>query len=165
VTRSLFAVVLLFGCWGALGATAPVPEGAKQPNKTKIVGKWKITGGTDLKADDLKMMETLKVFPYIEFKDDGTVTFGVEFGDAEMKKLIEQSGKGDKMNFSFKYKLGSGDEVEFSDVPKELQDKKGGGPFGGKDKAKATVKIDGDKMTMTDEDKKEVKLTRLPKDK
>jgi hypothetical protein len=130
-------------------------------NKGKIAGKWKITGGTDMKADEMKMMEALKTYPYMEFKDDGTVTFGVEFGDPDMKKLIEQSGKGDKMNFSFKYKLGSGDEVEFYDVPKDLQDKdKKGGPFK-KDRAKAMIKIDGDNMTMTDEDKKEVKLTKM----
>jgi hypothetical protein len=128
-------------------------------NKGKIAGKWQITGGTDMKAEDIKMMEALKFTPYIEFREDGTGAFGVTSADPEMLKMLEQGGE--KTAFPFKYKLNSGDEVELFDLPKELAEKKGGSPFGKKDRAKSNVKITGDNMTIVDDDKKELKLTKM----
>jgi len=59
-----------------------------------------------------------------------------------------------------KYRLLAGDEVEFFDPPKELQ--QGSGVFAkGKDKVKMTVKIDKDDMTQTDDQGKTGKLTRV----
>jgi hypothetical protein len=146
----------------ALCAAAPVPAPAKEPNnKSKIVGKWKITGGTDIKADDLKAMEMFKAFVFMEFRADGSARLGVEFGDPDFKKLVEKGGA-DKTSFNFKYKLGPGDNIEIYDLPKELTAK--GGPFN-KDRAKCIVKIDGDKMVITDEDKKTLELKKLPGEK
>ena len=118
-------------------------------NKGKIVGKWQITGGPGMKGEEMKMMEMMKVTPYLEFKDDGTAAFGIN-ADGMFKKLLEE--KGDALNVSFKYKLLNGDGVELYDLPKEMQDKKGGGLFGKKDRARANVKIDGDAMSVTDDE-------------
>ena len=129
-------------------------------NKGKIVGKWKISGGAGIKEEELKMMEAFKVTLVMEFKEDGTVRMGLE-APPEMQKMLE---KGDgKSSASFKYKLLSGDTVEFYDIPKDMQDKEGGGLFGKKDRGKATVKIEGDNMTITDDETKDkpLKLTKM----
>lgn len=130
-------------------------------NKGKIVGKWKITGGGGIKEDEVKMMEAFGVSMFLEFKDDGSVTMGAHSSNPEFQKALE-SGK-EKTSFSFKYKLGSGDTVELYDLPKEMQDKKGGNPFGSKDKAKALVKIDGDNMTISDDDTLKANPLKLSK--
>jgi len=132
-------------------------------NKGKIAGKWKITGGGGIKEDELKMMDAFGINVFMEFRDDGTGNFGMQASNAEFQKALEQ--KGEKTSFSFKYKLGSGDVVEFYDLPKDAGDKKAGGsPFGGKDKEKANIKIDGDNMTISDDDKLKtdpLKLTKM----
>jgi hypothetical protein len=151
---------IAFGLLAAFALLATGTGCGSSNNKGKITGKWKITGGTDMKPDDMKMMEAFKLVPYMEFKDDGTVSFGVDTTDPDMKKLMEKGGE--KTAFSFKYKLGSGDDVELYDLPKDLQDKKGGGsPWGKKDRAKCSVKIEGDNMTIIDDEKKDLKLTKM----
>jgi hypothetical protein len=112
-----------------------------------------------MKADDLKMVETLKIYPFMEFKEDGTGSVGADSTDEDMKKLLLKSPE--KTVFPFKYKLNFGDEVELYDLPKELQYKTGRRPFGQKDRARLQVKIDGENMTATDEDTKEIKATKM----
>jgi hypothetical protein len=161
--RSLLVLVLLV-CSLGLCAADSVRAEDKEPksnNKGKIVGKWKITGGSEMKAEDLKMLENFKLIPYMDFKEDGIVTFGIDTNDAEMKKLLAKDAE--KNTYRFNYKLGAGDEVELS-VPKDA--KKGGpNPFGKKERFAATIKIDGDKMVLTDDEKKTLELKKLPKDK
>ncbi len=127
-------------------------------NKGKIVGKWKMTGGG---VDDKMPKEMAdKMYLMMEFKDDGTAGFSLVINDPEMKKFFEASKE--NTSATFKYKLLKGDEVELYDLPKEMQNEKSGFK---KDRAKATIKINGDDMTMVviDDDKKEqtVKLTKI----
>ena len=135
-----------------LAALAIVATGCgSSNNKGKIVGKWKMTGGAGMKEDDLKMMEAFGVAMVVEFRDDGTVTLGAQANNPELQKALDSK---EKSSFTFKYKLHSGDVVEFYDLPKEMQEsKKGGSPFGSKDRGKVNVKIEGDNMTWSDDDK------------
>lgn len=153
-----YAFVLLAGL-------AFVAAGCGSNNKGKIVGKWKITGGGGIKDEELKMMETFGVNMILDFRDDGTIAMAVQSNNPDFQKAMEASK--DKTSFTFKYRLGSGDVVELYDLPKELQekDKKGGpGLFGSKDRAKAIIKIEGDNMTISDDDtlkSNPLKLTKM----
>ena len=145
-----------------LAAFALVATGCGSNNKGKIVGKWKMVGGGGMKADDAKMMEMLGIYVYFDFKDDGTLQFGAGANDPKMNDMLKD--KGETKVASMKYKLLSGDAVEIYDIPKDMQDKEGGGPFGKKDRARGNIKIDGDNMTISDDDKLKtdpVKLTRV----
>src|SRR5207248_6894950 len=108
-----------------------------------------------------KQMEEMQAYMYMEFKPDGTLTMGADFADPQMKELVEKmaASSGQKISYSWKYKLLSGDGVEFYDMPKELQ-QKGGGVFGKGESSKVKVTIDGDNMTVTGSDGTG-KLTRV----
>ena len=79
------------------------------------------------------------------------------YGSCLVEKMAASSGQ--KISYSWKYKLLSGDGVEFYDMPKELQ-QKGGGVFGKGESSKVKVTIDGDNMTVTGSDGTG-KLTRV----
>lgn len=140
-----YVAVALFACLAL--ATA----GCGSNNTGKIVGKWKLASAPGMKAEDLKMMETLKAFLYFEFKPDGNMAVGVEFGDPAMKELMAKGGEngGEKTVMNGQYKLLSGDDVEFSGMNDQ---KKAGGLFGKGDKSRLKIKIDGDNMTITGSD-------------
>lgn len=127
-------------------------------NKGKIVGKWKFVGLGDEK--DAKLADEDKLVLFMEFKDDGTGGFGLEVVDPNLKKMFKANEDGNSA--AFKYKLLKGDEVEFYDLPKQMQGEKSGFK---KDRGKAVIKITGDDMTMTvyDDDNKEksARLSRL----
>lgn len=130
----------------------------KSNNEGKIVGKWKMVSGPGMGEDDKKMMEAFKIYPYMEFSPDGTMSVGVAAADPKMQDAIAM--KMDAEKITCKYKLLSGDGIEFYDLPKNMQEK--GGLFGkNKDRARTKVKIDGDNMTMTDDDGQSGTLTRL----
>jgi hypothetical protein len=135
--------------------------GCGSNNKGKIEGKWKIVSATG-QEQEMKQLAEMNGYMYMEFKADGVLAIGFEMTDPAMKKMIEAAAPG-KTSFALKYRLLSGDDVEFYDMPKEMQDQKGGGGLfgGGKDKAKTKIKIDGDNMTMTDSDGKSGTLTRV----
>jgi|GEM_PF-6187028 len=152
------AGVLLLCCGGG-GLAGYFLFWGSSNNEGKIVGKWKIISGPGM---DAKQMESLGMSMIMEFKDDGTVAMFPQFSDPKMQKMVEASGE--KTSFSWKYKLGSGDAVEFYDFPKELKGKKGGdGPFGSKERAKGNIKIDGDNMTINDEETMKTTPLKLTK--
>ncbi|MFO0824103.1 MAG: hypothetical protein U0792_13485 [Gemmataceae bacterium] len=150
-----FAIVILAGL-------TLVAAGCGSNNAGKIEGKWKIVSAPGLE-DTNKQLEQVKAYLYMEFRPDGTMSMGADFEDPAMKEIVEKfaAKSGEKTSFSWKYKLLTGDNVEFYDLPKELQEKGTGGLFGGKDKARTSVKIDGDNMTMTDSDGKTGKFVRI----
>jgi len=166
--RLLLATVFLFACAHCAGAqekTDPkdkkVETDPKSNIKDKIFGKWKIVDAPGLDKEQIKQLEMLKLYVFMEFKADGSLAIGAAGVDAEAQKLLDNAPKDTTVRL--KYRLLADDEVEFFDLPKELQKGAGaGGLFGkGKDKAKTTMKIDKDAMTMTDEDGKTGKLTRV----
>ena len=109
----------------------------------------------------LKGMEEMGMYLYVEFNPDGTMSMGATSDDPQKEKMI--AGAGQKTSMSWKYRLLSGENVEFYDLPKELQEK-GGGLFGkNKEKARTKISISGDNMTMTDDDGKSGRLTRVKK--
>jgi len=117
--------------------------GCSSNNKGKIEGKWKVVAlpeKAEAKAkEDFEQMAKLGTFAYFEFKADGDVAFG-----------SGKAGETQELGSVGKYKLGSGDTVDISAVPKEMQ-KGGGGLFGQKDQARINVKITGDDMDLTQE--------------
>ena len=85
-----------------------------------------------------------------------TVEYSVEVEAASEKDVTRL------VTWDAKYKLLSGEGVEFHDLPKDLQEQAGGGLFGrNKDRARTKIHIDGDNMTMTDDDGKSGKLVRI----
>ena len=149
-----------------IAAAALVVAGCgKSNNEGKIVGKWRFTeipGGVE-GADEMKMLEAFGVYVYFEFKQGGVFEMGLgEEKPGTIANLQKMGGGGGgPTSVTAKYKLLSGDGVELYDLPKEMQEQ-GGGLFGGtKDRARAKIKIDGDVMSVTDDDGKTGKLTRV----
>jgi len=133
-------------------------------NKGKIVGKWKINElpHKDNEAkEDFEGLSKLGIYVYFDFRADNTLEMGVGADKPETLEFVKAMSKGQALQWTAKYKLLSGDGVEFYDLPKEMQEK-GGGIFGkNKDRARTNVKIDGDRMTMTDDDGKTGQLSRV----
>lgn len=132
--------------------------GCGSNNKGKIEGKWKAVS-FEGQGDDMKAMEALGMYLYFDFAGDGTLTIGLDTTNQEMKAMLAGGGK--PTSWKCKYKLLSGDDVEIYDLPKEMQSGKGGGLFGGKDKARSKITITGDEMTLKDPDGKSGKMTRM----
>ncbi len=128
-------------------------------NAGKIIGKWKILSAPGLDSNLVKQMESMKIYTFIEFKADNGLIIGAESSDPKLQGELAKSGQA--MTKSCKYKLKGGDVVEFYDMPKDMQEKGGGGLFGGKDRARTRIKINGDDMTMIDDDGKNASLVRV----
>jgi hypothetical protein len=146
-------VTLFFVCCLALLCNA-----CSSNNKGKIEGKWKIVSGPGFDANTAKQLDIIKMYVYIEFKSDNTLTIGADTTDQNFKKQVAEAAK--SFSKGCKYRLKSGDIVEFYDIPKEMQEKGNGGLFGNKDRARPRIRIDGDNMTMTD-DSGQMNLVRL----
>jgi hypothetical protein len=139
----------------ALAGLAVTLTGCSSSNKGKIEGKWKVVSGPGLDAQ-IKEMEQLKAYMYFDFRGDGSLTIGAESSDPAIQELAAKNGK----TVTCKYKLRGGESVEFYDLPPEMK-QGGGGLFGGKDKARTNVTINGDSMTMKDSDGSTAKLTKV----
>ena len=134
-----FALVVLAVL--ALGAS-----GCGSNNKGKIEGKWRIVSTPGEKSVELGEGP---IYMYYEFLPDGTTNLGIAATDAKEAPVVLTSGK---------YKLLTGDDVEFSGMSEEGAKK--GGLFGKGNKGRLRVKIDGDNMTITGSDGT-MKLTRV----
>lgn len=131
-------------------------------NKDKIVGKWKISdipGQSEKDAAEFAEMSKMGMYVYFDFRPDNTMVMGVEADKPEIMEFVKAMAKGQQLSWTAKYKLLSRDGVEFYDLPKEMREK-GGGLFS-KDRGRTKIKIDGDKMTMTDDDGKTGHLVRI----
>jgi hypothetical protein len=132
--------------------------GCGSNNKGKIEGKWKAVT-FEGQENDMKEMETVGAYLYFDFQPDGSLTLGLDSTNKEFKALMEKMGQ--KVSWTCKYRLLSGDDVEMYDLPKEMQSGKSGGLFGGKDKARSKITITGDEMTLKDPDGKTGHMTRM----
>ena len=131
----------------------------KSANEGKIVGKWKFVdfpAGVQ-GAEELKQAALMGIYLYCEFKPNNTFELGAGSDNPQMAEMIQ--GKAGA-TAGGKYKLLSGEGVEFYDLPKEFS-KGGGGMFGNKDRARTKIKIEGDNMTWSDDDGKTAKLARV----
>jgi hypothetical protein len=137
--------------------------GCKSNNEGKIVGKWKLTAATDMASKQFNQLEMVNVYVFIEFRSDHTVTIGAESSDPNVQRNKALMGKLESLSKTCKYRLRSGDVVEFYDMPKDMQNKADGtGLFGAnKDRARTRAKINGDSMNWNDDDNKNFNFVRI----
>jgi hypothetical protein len=147
-TRLAFLALLV-------AVTGLVAGCGKSNNEGKIQGKWKIEYAPGFEEQMVKQLASMQTYAYIEFGKD-TCTIGVHSENPQVLDGLAKSGE--KTTMTCKYKLLSGDGLEMYDLPPEL---KSMGTGGKADRARTKVKIDGDNMTMTDDDGKQGKLTRV----
>ena len=108
----------------------------------KIVGKWKVVGGS--KQEEMKSMTDMGAAMYFEITADSKFKVGFLSINPGNEKLIEVMNNEPSMAaMSGTYSLSMGDTVNFAG---------GKGSFGGKDKATTQFKRNGDKATMKDPD-------------
>lgn len=138
-------------------ACAGLVAGCSSNNKGKIEGRWKFVSVPGVDEKMVQQLAAEKVYLFVDFSPNGTMTLGAASEDKDVQQRLNQSGE--KVTMSCKYKLLSGDDVEFYDLPKEMQEK--GGLFGSKDRARTKVKVTGDTMTMTDPDGKSGSFARM----
>jgi hypothetical protein len=123
--------------------------GVPSNNKGKIEGKWKVVSFPDkLSAEDkagFDQMAQEGVYFFMEFTSEGVVTVGFD-GPQKLLDSMKAFTHDKQITWEAKYKLRAGDEVEFYDLPKEMQ--ANGGLLG----SKATIQIQGTEMKMTDAD-------------
>jgi hypothetical protein len=146
-----------------LASFALFAAGCKSNNEGKIVGKWKVIGvsGPNADPEDFAEMQKFGVYLFLDFRVDGVMVVGIDSDNPEKLNEIKQLAPGGKLSVDVKYKLRFGDGIEFYDLPAEMQEQ-GGGLFGrNKDRALAKVKINGDQMTMTDDDGTSGQLVRV----
>jgi hypothetical protein len=130
-------------------------------NEGKIVGKWKVQSGSGMDAKDLKSFEENKIYFVFDFKADKSLTIGLEATDSKSQATLASLSQGKTTSFNMKYRLRSGDAVEFYDLPKEMTEKGSGFIGKNKDLAKTHIMINGDNMIMTDDDGKTGNLVRM----
>jgi len=144
-THRVLAVVLLAG-------VALMSAGCGSNNKDKIVGKWKFIESPNADAETKKgldMMAMMGAYMYFDFNADNTVVIGVESDKPGMLDLLKMSTPGGTLTFPAKYKLLSGNKVEFYDLSPEAK-----ALIKGADKGRmvSEIMIDGGKLTMKDPD-------------
>ncbi|HEX3146606.1 MAG TPA: hypothetical protein VHR66_00800 [Gemmataceae bacterium] len=148
-----------------LAGLALVAAGCGSNNKGKIEGKWKITEfpsePNSNTKDTFADLGKMGLYIAMEFKSDESLVMALAADKPETLEFVKLMSQGKPTSWNAKYKLESGDGVEFYDLPKDMQNKGGGGLFGSKDRAKVKIKIDGDNMTMTDDTSKVIKLVRV----
>ena len=152
-----FALIAVCGI--ALACTAC---GSK--NKGKIEGKWKLADAPSGSPEDtanFKKMADTGLYMFFDFRPDNSLTIGIHSDNEDMLKMIKALAGDQKISWDVKYKLLSGEGVEFYDLPKEFREQGGPGLFGGKDRARTKIRIEGDNMAMTDNDGKTAKLVRM----
>jgi len=142
---ALRPVALLAVCGLALACTA-----CGSSNKDKIVGKWKVEGGS--KGAPAELAD--KMFPYMEFAKDGTFKVGLEVTDPAVKEKMGMFADG--FVVSGKYNV-SGDTLEL--LPTDGKDKSRPSTKGDN---KGKIKFEGnDKLTLTGPDGDAKTLTRV----
>jgi hypothetical protein len=154
----LAALMLALGGFTALAEEKPESkDDPKSDNKGKLVGKWKMAEFPQkgFSAEELKRFEDGGLYFTVEFKQGGACEMGVG-GKSDLVDVIKKSPE--TANMKWQYKLLAGEGIEFSGLPKQAKE----GFWGkGKESAKMSVKIDGDKMTITDADGKTAKFVRI----
>jgi len=149
----------------AVCAIAMLCTACGSKNKGKIEGKWKLIeapASNEKDSETFQEMSKSGLYMFFDFKADKSLTIGLHSDSEDMLKMVKALAPNKKITWDAKYKLLSGEGVEFHDLPKDLQEQAGGGLFGrNKDRARTKIHIDGDNMTMTDDDGKSGKLVRI----
>ena len=114
-------------------------------NTGKIVGKWKMDTTPWASPDELKMMQSMQGYTFIEFDADGTFRIGGESSAPEVNKLIQMHpDKG--VRVKGKYKLLGGRGVEMY----ALEGEGAKGMMNGKDRGRIEITINGDELSLKD---------------
>ena len=123
----------------------------KSNNEGKIAGKWKLVSAPGIDEKEIKLLDGFGMAMVFDFRADGSVTAGMEATDPALRAEVEKAAqaKGEQISTSGRYKLLSGDDVEFSGF---TGGKAGGGLFGKGEKGRAKVQIQGDDMTLVASD-------------
>ena len=147
VSLRRFAPVLLLACVGLIA-------GCGSNNKGKIEGKWKLESYPGMEDFEKVSKETGMIL-YFEFEPNGTFALGFDSENKQILDLIK--AKTGSTRFTAKYKLLMGDGIELYDFsPGPMSD-----AFKGQKIARSNIKINGDKMTMTDPDGKTGSLVKM----
>ena len=156
VAACVFAA--LAGLCGAAQEKVEKKDDPKSDNEGKIVGKWRIVEAPEdldgKKAnEELKALTDLGVRFYFDFRKDMSFGFGITSDNAELLEAIKKAGA---IPVSGKYKLLAGEGVELYDLPKDLAlfDK-------GATSAKLRIKIEGERLSVTDSSGRITKLIRM----
>lgn len=124
-------------------------------NAKKLVGKWKMTSIGD--KDMSKDKDGDKISAFLEFRADGTGGATIETSDPAAQEFVKMLNEKAP---TFKWSV-NGEKLEVTNTSK---DAKSEGLFGGKkEKGTATIKFEGDTLTITPDEagEKPVKLTRV----
>ena len=113
-----------------------------------MIDRWKVTSGLGVDADKLKQLDAAKVYVYLEFNADGTARIGSDSFDLTIRASL-MKGK-DTEPVSMKFRVVSGDRVEFYDFPKESAS----GVITKGDGGRATITVQGDVMNVIFSDNK-----------
>lgn len=124
-----------------LFATALVAAGCSSNNTGKIVGKWKAS----IAELGLHAPPNVQGYGVLEFTADNKyiLTAHIDQGGGMQTRTAQTAT----------YKLGWGDTVNLTDISPPLPDKK--------TRSRETIKIDGDRMTVTMKEGKTATFTRM----
>lgn len=158
-----FAVCGLALTYTACSSDNKVTIDGNSNNKGKIEGKWKRTQSfhEDVASKAAEpAFDAIGLYFYLEFKPGDILDMG-EAGDKpeaiKFLKMLQESGA-PGLKFIAKYRLHRGDDVEVFELDKGVQNM---GLFGKKDRVRVEIKIDGDTMTVTNDEGKNSSFIRI----
>jgi hypothetical protein len=67
------------------------------------------------------MIKEMGLYAVVDFAPDGAMTISLESDNPNTMALLRQNAPGGKTTFTAKYKLGMGENVEITDIDKDLK--------------------------------------------
>ena len=104
-----------------LASAALFAAGCESNNKEKILGKWKLVESPGFNTPDGRMFVEMGLYAVVDFAPDGTMTISLESDNPGTMALLNRNAPGGKTKFTAKYRLGFGDNVEITDIDKDLK--------------------------------------------
>ncbi len=119
-------------------------------NRDKIIGTWKVTGDLGEPApppkDKYAELAMKSVYVHLIFDETGTLTVESGADRPDVLEFMKRKAPEQVFTAKMKYKLLAGDEVEIFDMPPRGHP----GRFGDKERAKVSVQIEGQTMTLVE---------------
>ena len=119
-------------------------------NEGKIGGRWKVVSAGDADPESQQVVARLGkggAYYYFEFKPGHGFDLGIGADNKKTLDIINAASKDGPTVFRAKYMLLPGDGIEFYELPTKIE-----GPIISRsgERHRATVRIDGDDMTLID---------------